>query len=100
MQELEDIINFSASTIKKTLQTGGFHLRIRGRENQYCPVGIALDVKEGFFPQQWQQTAPPGSITIRSSIFEKHDEKYLGIKTSYVDMWQRKHCRHLRTYQV
>ncbi len=26
MQELEDIINYSAITIKKTLQTGRFHL--------------------------------------------------------------------------
>lgn len=90
MQELEDIINFSASTIKKTLQTGVSIYEFVEEKINIAPVGITpLDVKEGFFFLSSGNNRSTRVYHYRLSIFEKHDEKYRSIKTSYVDMWQR-----------
>src|SRR6266436_2543686 len=49
MQELEEIINYAAVTIKKTLQTGVSIYEFVEDKISICPVGIIpLDIKEGY----------------------------------------------------
>jgi hypothetical protein len=90
MQELEDIINYSAATIKKTLETGVSIYEFVEDKINIAPVGIIpLDVKEGFFFLSSGNNRSTRVYHYRLSIFEKHDEKYRSIKTAYVDMWHR-----------
>lgn len=90
MQELEDIINYAAVTIKKTLQTGVSIYEFVEEKINIAPVGIMpLDIKEGFFFLSSGDTKSTRVYHYRLSIFEKHDEKYRSIKTAYIDKWQR-----------
>jgi hypothetical protein len=90
MQELEEIINYSAVTINKTLQTGVAIYEFVEEKINISPVGlIPLDIKEGYFFLSTGNTKSTRVYHYRLSIFEKHDEKYRSIKTSYVDMWLR-----------
>ena len=90
MQELEEIINYSAVTINKTLQTGVAIYEFVEEKINITPVGIIpLDIKEGYFFLSIGNTKSTRVYHYRLSIFEKHDEKYRSIKTSYVDMWLR-----------
>src|SRR6266496_3322552 len=80
MQELEEIINYSAVTIYEFVED----------KISITPVGIIpLDIKEGYFFLSSGNTKSTRVYHYRLSIFEKHDEKYRSIKTAYVDMWQR-----------
>src|SRR5258706_80178 len=90
MQELEEIINYAAVTIKKTLQTGVSIYEFVEDKISIAPVGIMpLDIKEGFFFLSSGDTRSTRVYHYRLSIFEKHDEKYRSIKTAYIDKWQR-----------
>ena len=90
MKELEDIINYSASTIKQTLQTGVEIYEFVEEKIVISPVGLMpLDNKEGYFFLATGNSGDTRVYTYRLSFFEKHDEKYRSIKTSYVDQWQR-----------
>lgn len=90
MRELEEIINYSAITLKKTLQTGVDIYEFVENKINITPIGlIPLDIKEGYFFLSNGNTKSTMVYHYRLSIFEKHDEKYRSIKTSYIDMWQR-----------
>jgi hypothetical protein len=90
MQELEEIINYSAITIKETLQTGVAIYEFVEDKISITPIGLVpLDSKEGYFLLSSGNNKNTRAYQYRLSIFEKHDEKYRSIKTSYVDMWQR-----------
>jgi len=90
MQELEEIINYAATTMKETLQTGVSIYEFVEEKINISPVGIIpLDIKEGYFFLSSGDTKCTRVYHYRLSIFEKHDEKYRSIKTAYVDMWQR-----------
>lgn len=90
MQELEDIINYSASTIKNTINNGVEIYELVEDRITITPVGIIpLDNKEGYF---FLHTATHKDTLVyhyRLSFFEKHDEKYRSIKTTFVNSWAR-----------
>lgn len=90
MQEIEDIINYSADTMKSTIQNGtGIYEFVEEKMN-ITPIGIIpLDTQEGYFFLSTRDTKNTRVYQYRLSIFEKHDEKYRSIKTSYLDNWQR-----------
>ena len=90
MQELEDIINYSTSTIKDAIQNGtGIYEFVEEKIN-ITPIGIIpLDIQEGYFFLSTSDTQSTRVYHYRLSIFEKHDEKYRSIKTAYIDRWQR-----------
>ena len=90
MQELEDIINYSADTMKSTIQNGtGIYEFVEEKIN-ITPIGIIpLDTQEGYFFLSTSDTKSTRVYQYRLSIFEKHDEKYRSIKTSYLDIRQR-----------
>lgn len=90
MQELEEIINYSAITIQKTLKTGVSIYEFVEDKINITPIGlIPLDIKEGYFFLSSGNTKSTRVYHYRLSIFEKHDEKYRSIKTAFVDMWHR-----------
>jgi hypothetical protein len=90
MQELEDIINYSANTIKTTIHNGTEIYEFVEDKLTISPVGlIPLDINEGYFFLSSGNTKTTRVYQYRLSFFEKHDEKYRSIKTSYIEMKQR-----------
>jgi hypothetical protein len=90
MQELEDIINFSAGIIKSTITSGTEIYEFVEEKININPVGIIpLDTQEGYFFLSAGERSRTHVYHYRLSIFEKHDERYRSIKTSFVDHWIR-----------
>lgn len=90
MQELEEIINFSADHLKSTISSGTeIYEFVEDRLNIY-PVGILpLDVNEGYFFLSGGRTDSTRVYQYRLSIFEKREEKYRSIRTEFIDDWKR-----------
>ena len=90
MGELEDIIQYSAGKMKKTIADGTEIYEFVAESISICPVGlIPLDIQEGYFFLSAGEFNTTGVYHYRLSIFEKHDEKYRSIKTAFVDRWNR-----------
>ena len=90
MLELENIISFSASKMKTTINNGVEIYELVEDKIIITPVGIIpLDVREGYF--FLNATAQKQTLVYhyRLSIFEKHDEKYRSMKTAYVNSWDK-----------
>ena len=86
MQELEDIIHYSASTIKGTIGNGTEIYEFVEEKISISPVGlIPLDTQEGYFFLSSGDAHHTRVYQYRLSIFEKHDEKYRSIRTSLID---------------
>lgn len=84
MQELESIINYSGSCMKLTIQTGAeIYEEVEDRLS-ISPVGlIPLDVNDGYF-FLYSGNKNVNVYNYHLSIYEKHDEKYRGIKTTFI----------------
>jgi hypothetical protein len=90
MQELEDIIQYSAGKMKSAIQSGAGIYEFVEEKIDISPVGIIpLDTQEGYFFLSSGNTRSTRVYHYRLSIFEKHDEKYRSIRTSYLDIWHR-----------
>jgi len=90
MQELEDIIQYSAGKIKSTLHNGTEIYEFVEEKLNISPVGIIpLDTQEGYFFLSSGNEKSTGVYHYRLSIFEKHDEKYRSIRTLFIDDWRR-----------
>ena len=89
IQELEQIINYSAVTIKTTIDNGAELYEFVEDKIVISPVGIIpLENTEGYF--FLSNTGKSTKVyQYRLSIFDKHDEKYRSIKTVYINEWQR-----------
>jgi hypothetical protein len=90
MQELETIIHFSAEKMKKAIHNGTEIYEFVEEKINITPVGIMpLDSKEGYFFLSSGDTKTTRVYHYSLSIFEKHDEKYRSIKTSFIENRQR-----------
>jgi len=90
MQELEDIIQYAADNLRSTLQTGADIYEFVEEKINIMPVGLVpLDTQEGYFFLSTHDTKRTLVYHYRLSIFEKHDEKFRSIKTSFIDERQR-----------
>ena len=90
MQELEDIINYSANTMKTTINSGVEIYEFVEDKINIAPVGIIpLDNQEGYFFLNTTAQKETLVYHYRLSFFEKHDEKYRSMKTCYVNSWHR-----------
>ncbi|HEX7903595.1 MAG TPA: hypothetical protein VF487_06935 [Chitinophagaceae bacterium] len=90
IQELEDIIHYSAGKIKTAISNGAEIYEFVEGKISITPVGIIpLDTQEGYFFLSSGKIHHTKVYYYRLSIFEKHDEKYRSIKTSFIDHWQR-----------
>jgi hypothetical protein len=90
MQELEEIISFAAGKMKVTISSGTEIYEFVEENMSISPVGLLpLDVQEGYFFLRAGNTKNTRVYQYRLSIFDKHDERYRSIKTSFVDTLQR-----------
>ena len=90
MQELEDIINYSAQKMKKTITSGTEIYEFVEDKINIEPIGIIpLDHHEGYFFLTPGNSNHTWVYQYRISLFEKHDEKYRTMVTDYIDTWQR-----------
>ena len=90
MQELEEIINYSAGEMKTTLSTGAEIYEFVEEKLTIAPVGLVpLDVQEGYFFLSAGDSKETKVYQYRLSFFEKHDEKYRSIKTDYIEAIRR-----------
>jgi len=90
MEELENIINFSANKIKSTITSGTEIYEMVEDSLKISPVGlIPLETNEGYMFLQNSSLHQTFVYYYRITMFEKHDEKYRGIKTTYIESWQK-----------
>jgi hypothetical protein len=90
MQELEDIINFSAEKLKTTISSGTELYEFVEDKLNIFPVGLVpLDTNEGYFFLSGGSGRQTLVYQYRLSFFEKHDEKYRAMRTEYVNEWER-----------
>ncbi|HEY1113157.1 MAG TPA: hypothetical protein VGE66_06330 [Chitinophagaceae bacterium] len=90
MQELEEIITYSAGEMKTTISSGTEIYEFVEENLTISPIGLVpLDIQEGYFFLSTGNTRATRVYHYRLSIFEKHDEKYRSIRTSYLEMLQR-----------
>ena len=90
MQELEEIINFSAGIIKNTITNGTEIYEFVETQLNIFPVGIVpLENTEGYFFLAEGTYRKTKVYQYSLSIFQKQDEKYRSIKTEYIDHWDR-----------
>jgi hypothetical protein len=90
MQELEDIIHYSAGKMKGAIQNGTGIYEFVEDKIEIVPVGLVpLDTQEGYFFLSSGNEKSTGVYHYRLSIFEKHDEKYRSIRTLFIDNWKR-----------
>jgi hypothetical protein len=89
MKELEEIINYSTSTMKKTINSGTEIYEFIEEKLVISPIGLVpLDINEGYF---FLSSGRKNTRVYyyRLSFFEKHDEKYRSIRTAYIDNQRR-----------
>jgi len=90
MQELEEIINYSAGIIKNTISSGTEIYEYVENQLNIFPIGLVpLETKEGYFFLAEGTYRRTRVYQYSLSFFQKQDEKYRSIKTEYIDHWDR-----------
>jgi hypothetical protein len=90
MQELEEIINYSADEMRTTISNGAEIYEFVEENLTITPIGIVpLDIQEGYFFLSSGNTKSTHIYEYRLSIFEKHNEKFRSMRTTYVEVLQR-----------
>jgi hypothetical protein len=90
MKELEDIIQYSANKIKNTIKTGSAIYEFVEAKLTIEPVGLVpLEINEGYLFLKDGKYDSTVVYQYRLTFFEKHNEKYRGIRTDYVHSWNR-----------
>jgi hypothetical protein len=97
MDQLEEIINYSSDEMKSTISNGAEIYEFVEESLTITPIGLVpLDVQEGYFLLSSGNTKTTFIYQYRLSFFEKHDEKFRTIKTSYL---QKAHRSIANTYE-
>lgn len=90
MKELEDIVHYSAQKIKTTIQNGTEIYEYVEEKLDIEPVGLLpLDTNEGYLLICDGRFNTTVAYEYHLTIYEKHDEKYRGIRTDFVNQWIR-----------
>lgn len=90
MKELEDIVRYSAQKIKTAIQNGTEIYEFVEDKLIIEPVGlIPLDTNEGYLLISDGYFNTTIAYQYQLTIFEKHDEKYRGLKTAFIQKWMR-----------
>ncbi|HOA39047.1 MAG TPA: hypothetical protein PLQ32_05210 [Flavihumibacter sp.] len=90
MEELENIIHFAEKEIKGAIRNGTEIYEMVEKSIEIEPVGlIPLDNKEGYFLLSTHHSRATLVFHYRLSIFEKHDEQYRAIRTSFLHQTER-----------
>lgn len=101
MQELESIIRFAIYKMNRTIKDGAEIYEFVEDSLDISPVGlIPLDTQEGYFFLCDGSRRQTLVYEYRLSIFERHDEKYRGIHTQYIDTFAKDlvhTCEYIKT---
>lgn len=90
MKELEDIVHYSAQEIKTTIQNGTEIYEFVEDKLDIEPVGLLpLDTNEGYLLICDGRFNTTVAYEYHLTIYEKHDEKYRGIRTDFINQWIR-----------
>ncbi len=90
MQELEEIMHYALEKMSSSIQNGTQIYEFVEEKLTIFPVGLVpLDNVEGYFLLCDGQARDTRVFQYRMSFFEKHDEKYRSIRTSFVAQWER-----------
>jgi hypothetical protein len=90
MKELEDIINFAAYKMQRTITSGTEIYEFVENKLNILPIGIIpLDHQEGYFFLCEGKAKNTWVYEYNLSFFERHDEKYRSIKSKFINVWQR-----------
>lgn len=90
MQELEDIIHYSAAEMKTAITAGAEIYEFVENSLSISPVGLVpLDTQEGYFFLSSANAKSTRVYHYRLSFFDKHDERFRSIRTAFVDTHQR-----------
>ena len=90
MKELEEIIYYSAEKIKLTIQSGTELYEFVEDTLKIEPVGLLpLDTREGYLLICDGRFNTTVAYQYQLTIYEKHDEKYRGLRTDYINQWIR-----------
>ena len=90
MEELEEIIHYSATKMKKTISNGTELYEFVEDKLNIFPIGLMpIKINEGYFFLSEGTSRDTRIYQYRLSFFEKHDEKYRSIKTEYVGQYER-----------
>lgn len=90
MKELEEIIQFSAETFRSTIQNGTEIYEFVEGKLKIEPVGlIPLDTNEGYLLIKDGRYHTTAAYQYQLTIYEKHDEKYRGLRTDFINQWIR-----------
>ncbi|GAO44275.1 hypothetical protein [Flavihumibacter petaseus] len=90
MEELESIIHFAEKAIKVSIRNGTEIYETVENSIHIEPVGLVpLDNKEGYFFLASGQTKTTLVYYYRLSFFEKYDEQFRAIRTTFLTRWQR-----------
>ncbi len=86
MKELEEIIHYASGEMKKTISDGTDIYEFVEEKINIQPVGLVpLNNAEGYFFLNNGNQNDTHIYQYRLTFFEKHDEKYRGIKADYID---------------
>ncbi len=90
MKELEEIVHYSAQKIKTTIQNGTEIYEFVEAKLNIEPVGLVpLDTNEGYLLICDGHFNTTVAYQYHLTIYEKHDEKYRGIRTDFINKWIR-----------
>ena len=90
MEELEEIIQYSADCMKSTITNGTEIYEYVEGSLLIAPIGIVpLDVNEGYFFLSTMSNKATRVYHYRLSFFENRSDKFRSIKTSFVETRQR-----------
>jgi hypothetical protein len=90
MKELEEIVLYSAEKIKTTIQNGTEIYEFVEARLTIEPVGLLpLDTNEGYLLIGDGRFNTTMAYQYHLTIYEKHDEKFRGIRTDYIQQWKR-----------
>jgi hypothetical protein len=104
MKELESIIQYALKKMNHTIREGTEIYEFVEDKINIAPVGlIPLDTQEGYMflcDGRYRDTLV---YEYRLTIFERHDEKYRGIHTQYIDVYKKDlvhSCEHIKTILI
>lgn len=90
MKELEEIIHYAAQKIKTTIKNGAEIYETVEANLNITPVGLVpLDTNEGYLLICDGRLNTTLAYQYHLTIYEKHDEKYRGIRTDFIHEWVR-----------
>lgn len=90
MKELEEIMHFALEKMSSSIQDGTQIYEFIEDKLRIFPVGLVpLENVEGYFLLNDGHARDTRVFHYRMSMFEKHDEKYRTIRTSFVAQWER-----------